>query len=94
YGPNAESRLAGTLCIALPNVAASDLLAAVPELAATPCAGGSNGQGICISPTLRAIGADPTEAVGAIRFSIGWYTDEADIDEAADGLLAAWESLR
>lgn len=94
YGPSLEHRLAGTLCIALPGVAASDLLTAVPELCATPCAGGSFGEGVCLSPTLRALNVDPEKAAGAIRLSVGWYTSEADVDDAAKGLLAAWESLQ
>lgn len=98
YGPaNRADQLAGTLCIALPGVAAADLLCATPEVCAMPCTGGgiSNGavSAISLNPTLRAIGADPTEAAGAIRLSVGWYTDEADIDAAADALLAGWESL-
>ena len=94
YGPSIEKRLAGTLCVALPGVAATDLLAAAPELCATSCASGDPSVGVTLSPTLRAIEADPTEAAGAIRLSLGWYTNEADIDAAADALLAAWERLR
>jgi cysteine desulfurase len=94
YGPASAARLAGTLCISLPGVIATEILAAVPELCATPCAGGGLGNAITLSPTLRAIGADPAEAAGAIRLSLGWYTDEDEIELAADALLAAWEQLR
>jgi cysteine desulfurase len=94
YGPSNSQRLAGTLCIALPGVVATDLLAAVPEICAASCASGDVGVGVTLSTTLRAIGANPTEAAGAIRLSLGWYTDEAEIDAAADVLLAAWERLR
>lgn len=94
YGADSDQRLAGTLCVALPGVAAGDLLAAVPEISATSCAGCSPTGDVSLSPTLRAIGADPEQAAGAMRLSIGWYTDEAEVDEAADGLLASWESLQ
>lgn len=94
YGPNdADHRLAGTLCVALPGVIASDLLSAVPELCATACAGGGPGAPPTLSPTLTALGADPNEASGAVRLSVGWYTTEEEIDNAADALLAAWEQL-
>lgn len=94
YGPaDPAHRLAGTLCVALPGVIASDLLSAVPELCASPCAGGGPGAPPTLSPTLTALGADPHEASGAIRLSVGWYTTEDEIDNAADALLAAWEQL-
>ena len=92
-----ENRLPNTLCVALPEVPATELLAAVPELSATACASCVQ-QGdtprVSLSSTLRAIGADPIEAIGAIRLSIGWYTDEAEIDHAADALLEAWRQRR
>ncbi|MEQ8848358.1 cysteine desulfurase family protein [Botrimarina sp.] len=93
YGPGDDQRLGGTLCVALPGVGASDLLTAAPDVCASPCAGGYGDAG-AISPTLKAIGAGPPEACGAIRLSVGWYTDEADVDAAADGLLEGWERLR
>lgn len=94
YGPEGTQRLGGTLCIALPGVPAGDLLAASPELCATPLACGSPDGQATLSTTLRAIEADPEVAIGAIRLSIGWYTDEEEIDAAADALVSAWEQLR
>jgi cysteine desulfurase len=38
---------------------------------------------------LRAMGADPTLAGSAIRVSLGWQSEERDIDE----FLTAWGSL-
>lgn len=94
YGPADEQRLAGTLCIALPGVPAGDLLAASPELCATALACGSPDGQATLCTTLRAIEADPAEAIGAIRLSVGWYTNEEEIDTAADALIGAWEQLR
>ncbi len=95
YGPaDPAQRLAGTLCLAMPGVVATDLLSATPEVCAMACSGGGFHEGVAISPTLRAIGADPTQAAGAIRLSIGWYTDEAEVNAAADALLSSWEQLR
>lgn len=87
YGSAAE-RLPNTVVVALPGAPALDLLNATPEVAAKACAGGA-----ALSPTLRAIGADPAEATGAIRLSIGWYTDEEEVDAAADALVEAWRRL-
>lgn len=93
YGPTTDDRLPNTLCIALPGVAASDLLTAVPELSATACASvapGMGEHGVSLSSTLRSIEALPAEAAGAIRLSVGWYTSEDDIAQAADALAEAW----
>lgn len=94
YGPDDQARLPGTLCIALPGVTASDVLAAVPELCAAPLAGGGPGAGISLNSTLQAIDANPEEAAGTIRLSVGWFTEEAEIATAAEALLGAWEQLR
>ena len=95
YGPEEARtddpiRLPNTLCNALPGASASDLLSAVPELSAAPCAS-RFGDSVSLSGSLRAIGADEDEAVGALRLSVGWYTDPEEIDRASDALLAAWE---
>ena len=92
FGPTSRHRLPNTLCIALPGVVASNVLAAVPELSATACAGGELAyERISISSTLRAIGAEPMEASGAMRLSVGWYSDEQEIDTAAEALIEAWQ---
>lgn len=93
FGPGDAFRTAGTLCIALPGVGASDLLTAAPDVCAAACAGALDDAG-AISPALKAIGAPAPLACGAIRLSVGWYTDEADIDAAADAILEGWERLR
>lgn len=95
YGPcDNANRLASTLCIAMPGVIATDLLSATPEVCAMACSGGGFDQGVALSSTLRAIGADHNQAAGAVRLSVGWYTDQAEVDAAADALLSAWEQLR
>lgn len=94
FGPRDGRRLPGTLCLALPGVVATDLMAAVPELCAMPCAGGTLPDELSLSTTLRALGADPQRAAGAVRLSLGWYSDEEEIDAAADALLEAWDRLR
>lgn len=94
YGAPEDRRLANTLCVAMPGVSAPDLLAAIPELCATPLAGGTPTEGVSLGSALQAVGADPEKAAGAIRISVGWYTDEAEIDTAADALLGAWDQVR
>ena len=77
-------------------MSACDLLSAIPELSATPCtasAPAGSDAGVALSSTLRAIGAKPIEAAGAIRLSLGWYTDETEVEQAADALVEAWRKL-
>ena len=94
YGPNACARLANTAVVALPGAPASDLLTAAPEVVAKACASSTPGLGgVSISPALQAIGADPDEAIGATRFTVGWYTDDAEVDDAADAFADAWRRI-
>lgn len=94
FGPDTVDRLANTVVVALPKAPAAEVLAAAPEVAAKACASCAVGtEGVSLSPTLRALGVEPREAVGAIRLSVGWYTDEAEVDAAADAIVEAWRRL-
>ncbi|MBA2115710.1 cysteine desulfurase family protein [Bremerella alba] len=92
HGSQVE-RIPNTLCINFPKVSGQELLRRVPEIcAATSCSdtvGGGN-----TSPVLGAMGISETDKRGTIRLSLGWYTSEEEIDQAADLLIHAWESLR
>ncbi len=92
HGSQVE-RIPNTLCVNFPNVSGQELLRRVPEIcAATSCSdtvGGGNS-----SPVLAAMRVADTEKRGTIRLSVGWYTSEEEIDQAADLLIHAWESLR
>ncbi len=46
------------------------------------------------SPVLTAMGADPTDAQGALRFSLGYGNTEADVDYAIDAIDAVVRKLR
>jgi cysteine desulfurase len=91
-GQQAE-RLPNTLSVNFPGVCARELLRKIPELCASTgsaCHSGTEN----LSPTLAAIGLSPEVARGTVRLSVGWYTDEDDVDRAASWLLAAWEGIR
>lgn len=93
YQGPAGRQLCNTLCVSLPGVMASDLLSSAAEVTAQACATGERAR-VTLSPTLQAIGANPQEAAGAVRLSLGWYTDADEIERAADALLAAWDQQR
>lgn len=75
-------RLANTLCVTLPGVAAETAvikldLAGIAASAGSACASGKVGA----SHVLAAMGLGEAEARCAIRLSLGWTTGEADIEE-------------
>lgn len=86
-------RLPNTLSVSFPRVAGADLLARTPEICASTGAA-CHHHTTAMSPTLAAIGLEMPDARGTIRFSVGWYTTEEEIDRAANLLIAAWEDLK
>jgi len=86
-------RLPNTLSVNFPGVNGSDLLRRIPELCASTGAACHSGAS-SLSPTLAALGLDPSLAQGTVRLSVGWYTTDEDIERAASLLLAAWEATR
>ena len=91
-GPERE-RLPGNLHVSFRGVDAESLMLAVPEVAVSSgsaCASGS----MEISHVLKAIGMKPDLARSSIRFGLGRFTTEAEVDEAADRFLAAVRHLR
>ncbi|MSQ95183.1 MAG: cysteine desulfurase [Gemmataceae bacterium] len=83
-----ELRLPNTLNVNFLGHVGADLLAKVPEIAASTgsaCHAGS----ITQSPVLCAMGVPPEIGTGAVRFSVGRFTTEEEIDRAADILIRA-----
>jgi cysteine desulfurase len=64
----------------------AELLAAVPEIAASTGSACHDGS-VSISPVLAAMKVEPGIAGGAVRLSLGRHTTEAEIDRAADLLV-------
>lgn len=84
-------RLPNTLAVSFPKISGHDLLRKAPELcAATEAASHSGCSTMC--PALAAIGLSAGQARGTVRFSVGWYTTDDEIERAANLLCAAWDS--
>lgn len=90
-GAKAE-RLPNTLMVQFPGVNAARLLRQADAICAYTTASTHTGPA-GNSPALSALSLGDDAAAGAIRFSVGWYTSEEEIEEASEILIAAWTSL-
>jgi len=85
-------RLPNTLFVSFPGVDGNQLLAAVPQIAASTgsaCHAGSHAP--CAS--LLAIGVPPERAAGPVRLSLGRATTVEETERAAELLARAWQTL-
>jgi cysteine desulfurase len=80
-----QQRLPNTLNVSLVGQLGADLLAQMPEIAASTGSACHAGQ-ISLSPVLKAMGVTPEVGMGAIRFSLGRGTTESEIVEVIDQL--------
>jgi cysteine desulfurase len=81
-----ERRLPNTLNVNFVGHIGAELLAKVPEVAASTGSACHEGQVTC-SPVLQAMGVPPQLARGAVRLSVGRFTTEEEIDRAAAALI-------
>ena len=88
-----EARLAGALNLRFAGIEGETLIMAMKDLAVSS---GSACSSANLEPShvLRAIGLSDEQAHGSIRFSLGRYNDEAEIDFAASVISAALARLR
>lgn len=92
-GPAAANRHPGNLNIRFPGVSAEDLLASLqPKLAASM--GSACTSGIPEpSHVLRGIGLTDDEARSSVRFSVGRFTTDTEIEKAAELVASALAQL-
>lgn len=83
-----DQRLPNTLSVAFPGADARDLLARLPELAASPGSACHSGE-TEPSAVLAAMGVDRELALGTVRFSTGRETTGDDIQRAAELVVNA-----
>jgi cysteine desulfurase len=68
--------------VSLPGCIGSELLAKVPEVAASTGSACHEGK-VSQSPVLCAMGVPPEIGRGAVRLSVGRFTTEEEVDQAA-----------
>ena len=80
-----DERLPNTLNVSFAGQVGADMLARMPEVAASTGSACHSGR-IMLSPVLEAMGIGPEAGMGAIRFSLGRGTTEEEIEQAVDRL--------
>jgi cysteine desulfurase len=86
-----DRRLPNTLNVNFVGHIGAELLQAAPEVAASTGSACHEGS-ICLSPVLQAMGVTPELGRGALRLTVGRFTTETEIDQAAAALLKASRS--
>jgi len=82
-------RLPNTLSVSLPGAHAGDLLEAVGDELAASAGAACHGLKIQVSHVLAAMGVTPEVALGTVRFSVGRFSTEEEIDRGAEIILGA-----
>ncbi|HYV38947.1 MAG TPA: cysteine desulfurase family protein [Gemmataceae bacterium] len=77
-----EKRLPNTLNVNFIGHIGADLLAKIPQIAASTGSACHEGL-VTLSPVLKAMGVPPEIGRGAVRLSVGRFTTEQEIDQAA-----------
>lgn len=90
-GPEQE-RLPNTLNVSFPGYRGAEILAGLPELAASTGAA-CHGPEVKVSHVLAAMGVSEAVGQGAIRLSVGRYTTDKEIAAAAALILARLQEL-
>jgi len=86
-----EQRLPNTLNVNFVGNIGAQLLQNVPEIAASTGSACHEGA-ICLSPVLEAMGVAPELGRGAVRLSVGRYTNDEEVDRAAEVLAVRAKS--
>lgn len=83
-----DERLPNTLNVSFIGRNGADILAAIPEVAASTGSACHSGR-IELSSVLESMGIAPDVSMGAIRFSLGRTTTRAEIDTVMNALIKA-----
>ena len=77
-----DRRLPNTINVSFVGRVGAEILAAMPDVAASTGSACHAGQ-VTLSPVLQAMKVAPHVGMGAIRFSLGRYTTQLEVDEVA-----------
>jgi cysteine desulfurase len=88
-----EKRLPNTCSISFRNLEANKILAELKTVAASAGAA-CHSDGVTVSSVLQAMNVPLEYAMGTIRFSVGRFTTEQEIDRATEDIVRVIEKLR
>lgn len=88
-----SERLPNTLHLSFPKVSGRELVRMASAEVEASVGSACHSEHDAVSGVLAAMGLDAARAMGAVRLSTGWMTTPADIERAADALIAAWSRL-
>ena len=88
-----KQRLPNTLNVNFAGIAGQQLLEETPQIAASTGSACHAGK-VTLSPVLEAMGVTSEKGRGAVRLSVGRFSDEEQIDLAAKRLLATARNLK
>jgi cysteine desulfurase len=88
-----DLHLPNTLHVSFPGVSGRALLAAIADEVAASVGSACHSKADVVSGVLAAMGFDAARAMGAVRFSVGRYTNEDEIATAAEAIGRAWRGL-
>jgi cysteine desulfurase len=83
-----DKKLSNTLNIAFPGLVGGEILAGIPGLCASTGAA-CHDRSVTLSHVLAAMGVPKEVGMGAIRLTVGRYTTEEEIHQAASWIVAA-----
>lgn len=89
-----DQRLPNTLNVSFRGVRADALLARIAERVAASAGSACHADEVRLSSVLQAMGVDPEWGMGTLRLSVGRYTTEDEVDEAASVIAAAVEGVK
>lgn len=93
--PNREKRLPNTSSIAFPNLNGEAILAKLNDLNICVSTGSAcNAENHVSSAVLRAMNVPYTDAMGTIRFSLGRFNTDEEVNFVIENLLKIIEELR
>jgi cysteine desulfurase len=84
-------RLPNTLNVSFVERVGAEILAAMPDVAASTGSACHAGQ-VTLSPVLQAMNVAQNVGMGAIRFSLGRYTTQGEVEEVVNQLRRALDS--
>jgi len=84
-----QHRLPNTLSVAFPGVDATELLTRLSDRVAASAGAACHSGEVNVSHVLDAMGIDPEIALSTVRLSVGRFTTEEEVDEAAALILEA-----